>query len=114
SRRRHTRCLSDWSSDVCSSDLSTTLARSSSVQSRWCVPEGAAKAADEVAQIVEPDGVARIGNARSGSQQRACPHQSCAHQVLMGWNARKIAEHARESERAHRDGPGEILQRMIA
>src|SRR5215212_11645538 len=22
SRRRHTRCLSDWSSDVCSSDLS--------------------------------------------------------------------------------------------
>src|SRR5436853_4345521 len=25
SRRRHTRCLSDWSSDVCSSDL--TLAR---------------------------------------------------------------------------------------
>src|SRR5262245_30660508 len=24
SRRRHTRCLSDWSSDVCSSDLTTT------------------------------------------------------------------------------------------
>src|SRR5262245_65655286 len=24
SRRRHTRCLSDWSSDVCSSDLSST------------------------------------------------------------------------------------------
>src|SRR5262245_63362713 len=23
SRRRHTRCLSDWSSDVCSSDLGT-------------------------------------------------------------------------------------------
>src|SRR5205814_7808607 len=23
SRRRHTRCLSDWSSDVCSSDLHT-------------------------------------------------------------------------------------------
>src|SRR5437899_5274153 len=23
SRRRHTRCLSDWSSDVCSSDLPT-------------------------------------------------------------------------------------------
>src|SRR5262245_65327645 len=26
SRRRHTRCLSDWSSDVCSSDLCTLLA----------------------------------------------------------------------------------------
>src|SRR5205814_7509552 len=24
SRRRHTRCLSDWSSDVCSSDLDDT------------------------------------------------------------------------------------------
>src|SRR5205814_7182494 len=27
SRRRHTRCLSDWSSDVCSSDLGPLLAR---------------------------------------------------------------------------------------
>src|SRR5205814_6240943 len=26
SRRRHTRCLSDWSSDVCSSDLSEEAA----------------------------------------------------------------------------------------
>src|SRR5205814_7320614 len=26
SRRRHTRCLSDWSSDVCSSDLNDTAA----------------------------------------------------------------------------------------
>src|SRR5205814_7400981 len=25
SRRRHTRCLSDWSSDVCSSDLETIV-----------------------------------------------------------------------------------------
>src|ERR1039458_10334850 len=25
SRRRHTRCLSDWSSDVCSSDLTSEL-----------------------------------------------------------------------------------------
>src|SRR5258705_8441987 len=27
SRRRHTRCLSDWSSDVCSSDLSVPISR---------------------------------------------------------------------------------------
>src|SRR5262245_62732724 len=26
-RRRHTRCLSDWSSDVCSSDLTKLLGR---------------------------------------------------------------------------------------
>src|SRR5262245_66154741 len=30
SRRRHTRCLSDWSSDVCSSDLSPPLTSSTS------------------------------------------------------------------------------------
>src|SRR5437899_10436349 len=30
SRRRHTSCLSDWSSDVCSSDLVVTYARPSS------------------------------------------------------------------------------------
>src|ERR1035441_10782174 len=29
SRRRHTRCLSDWSSDVCSSDLTNQLRRAS-------------------------------------------------------------------------------------
>src|SRR5262245_62552021 len=29
SRRRHTRCLSDWSSDVCSSDLPLRLALTS-------------------------------------------------------------------------------------
>src|ERR1039458_10546403 len=28
SRRRHTRCLSDWSSDVCSSDLDVILPKS--------------------------------------------------------------------------------------
>src|SRR5205814_7543392 len=28
SRRRHTRCLSDWSSDVCSSDLILRVGRS--------------------------------------------------------------------------------------
>src|SRR5437899_9307212 len=27
SRRRHTRCLSDWSSDVCSSDLRQTFSQ---------------------------------------------------------------------------------------
>src|ERR1035441_1889635 len=35
-RRRHTRCLSGWSSDVCSSDLRTVTASAPSVRSaRW-------------------------------------------------------------------------------
>src|SRR5262245_66344075 len=32
SRRRHTRCLSDWSSDVCSSDLHQRVCRA---RRRW-------------------------------------------------------------------------------
>src|SRR5205814_770835 len=35
SRRRHTRCLSDWSSDVCSSDLLTRLATEYAVFNGW-------------------------------------------------------------------------------
>src|SRR5207245_5632426 len=35
SRRRHTRCYRDWSSDVCSSDLIST--RPTGVNLRWAV-----------------------------------------------------------------------------
>src|SRR5215212_11421364 len=41
SRRRHTRCLSDWSSDVCSSDLSAAVMRAP----RPCRPAARAPAA---------------------------------------------------------------------
>src|SRR5262245_64712461 len=37
SRRRHTRCLSDWSSDVCSSDLTNTAAGSTATGRDWQV-----------------------------------------------------------------------------
>src|SRR5205814_6857037 len=36
SRRRHTRCLSDWSSDVCSSDLPALPGFTYSTPSRSC------------------------------------------------------------------------------
>src|SRR5437899_6031642 len=35
SRRRHTRCLSDWSSDVCSSDLDLQFSRSTVTSIDW-------------------------------------------------------------------------------
>src|SRR5258705_7681078 len=43
SRRRHTRCLNDWSSDVCSSDLASacprrTDRRAVGMQTRWFRP----------------------------------------------------------------------------
>src|SRR5436853_2304840 len=42
SRRRHTRCLSDWSSDVCSSDLWPTTS--------WKVPRSGRPAHDYSSQ----------------------------------------------------------------
>src|SRR5258705_6503158 len=47
SRRRHTRCLSDWSSDVCSSDLSARLAENEARVRGW------GRAMSE-ARLVEP------------------------------------------------------------
>src|SRR5262245_62537384 len=38
SRRRHTRCLSDWSSDVCSSDLVVSAEIRNSLVSRGIDP----------------------------------------------------------------------------
>src|ERR1035441_2664259 len=35
SRRRHTRCLSDWSSDVCSSDLRSCERRTQRIPRAW-------------------------------------------------------------------------------
>src|SRR5262245_65268668 len=40
SRRRHTRCLSDWSSDVCSSDLAATVLLGEQDRVRRAVDQG--------------------------------------------------------------------------
>src|SRR5437899_3406369 len=57
SRRRHTRCLSDWSSDVCSSDLRATIAT-------WLVlEEGSAMShVAIVARALDIPGVGRAPN----------------------------------------------------
>src|SRR5205814_6647097 len=44
SRRRHTRCLSDWSSDVCSSDLTASVLirpprKANSTRAAWVKPK---------------------------------------------------------------------------
>src|SRR5205814_3394735 len=45
SRRRHTRCLSDWSSDVCSSDLELrTPLTHLRAQVQWAAAEGRSEA----------------------------------------------------------------------
>src|SRR5258705_9566525 len=75
SRRRHTRCLSDWSSDVCSSDLRVTQ---SGEQIRLLAgrvvgePGGCAEALQVIARpFDQPEiGVARHGLEADRSEER--------------------------------------------
>src|SRR2546429_7230579 len=46
SRRRHTRCSRDWSSDVCSSDLDSRLGQSLRVSSKRALVDGLGLLAD--------------------------------------------------------------------
>src|SRR2546428_1341252 len=63
SRRRHTRCDRDWSSDVCSSDLAARSARSDYARGRRVNLERALRAADRLGgHLVQGhvDGVAEV------------------------------------------------------
>src|SRR5205814_7944451 len=55
SRRRHTRCLSDWSSDVCSSDLEPDSKRG--FQFRPAFSDGTV-----TALLIDPDGTGWFGS----------------------------------------------------
>src|SRR5262245_66338989 len=65
SRRRHTRCLSDWSSDVCSSDLRSTRRRAAE---RRLVDRPRAMLGHDVADRVA---VRQIGRASCRKECRA-------------------------------------------
>src|SRR6266542_5723890 len=73
SRRRHTRCYRDWSSDVCSSDLSSriphaeTRTPADSEEAMCCFCGGSVRMDDAV----------RIWLSRAGSETR---QHLCAHQ----------------------------------
>src|SRR5205814_4234830 len=98
SRRRHTRCLSDWSSDVCSSDLleressqDYTLARQQvcdAAERGWCGGQDLAEARGCVA--VRKPGLCRISIGRgwiaperARSEERRVGHESSGR----GWRA---------------------------
>src|SRR5436853_7920335 len=68
SRRRHTRCLSDWSSDVCSSDLATlSLSDRISDSEAACLQSlSDSVAAVETAQLRVADTVAIFGQGSMG------------------------------------------------
>src|SRR5438045_6143317 len=48
SRRRHTRCLSDWSSDVCSSDLPSSFLKTCPAVTKYHFPSRMTKKPEQV------------------------------------------------------------------
>src|SRR5207248_4825518 len=71
SRRRHTRSYGDWSSDVCSSDLTcwepgTTMARTRDATLRPCTTRAALLRSSIRALVQEPRKTRSIGRPASG------------------------------------------------
>src|SRR5437899_6405258 len=110
SRRRHTRCLSDWSSDVCSSDLRS-----------WAGPgkldrlvrEGSGAAADRNQLSRDADGnLFRSKRAYFQSHRRANPlklfrrHAFFFECLVYGEHFALAADHA-DVPRLGADGPAE-------
>src|ERR1035438_10554365 len=62
SRRRHTRCLSDWSSDVCSSDLGPDLLLGFGRQVHEVLLEDAENAVQAPVDLLDGDMVERLGH----------------------------------------------------
>src|SRR5205814_4878231 len=81
SRRRHTRCLSDWSSDVCSSDL--VLAAYLKQHGYKQIDFGSERALDKLyaaARAGKPAKLFAVLNARFHEQEeigRACVGKEC-------------------------------------
>src|SRR5205814_8864446 len=75
SRRRHTRCLSDWSSDVCSSDLGRPRAlRGGRTADRRRLPTRAlAGASDEIGRASCRERVLFLGVPDSLAKKSTCP-----------------------------------------
>src|SRR5256884_7802628 len=80
SRRRHTRCSRDWSSDVCSSDL-VRGAEHVGWQGHWAVPESAP--ASRIPQVLAPPRprVSRGLGIASGAGQLRHPQNSGSTEV---------------------------------
>src|SRR5262245_22931728 len=81
SRRRHTRCLSDWSSDVCSSDLSGLDVR------RDVVPIKLRIFIDDVRRRLVTELPVQTNLARAASGHTAAPPRSDVNsrRFMCGW-----------------------------
>src|ERR1019366_10196216 len=112
SRRRHTRLVSDWSSDVCSSDLTARKRREQGADRRHHHREAARHPTKERAEEAdETDGRLALGQdvARRGEEgygrERGRGHEA----VDLGrdrGNRRAVAEEKEKRDPAHRDEDG--------
>src|SRR5262245_37486535 len=101
SRRRHTMCLSDWSSDVCSSDLMPNSSTATVDSCAFCAPASAGSFATSGARSQATRNSRRyspghsrvpIRSARSSSASAA---GSCIPSTLRRWSASAGARPAR-------------------
>src|SRR5205814_3219813 len=90
SRRRHTRCLSDWSSDVCSSDLQWSMQLGSLFQIEVTArpghtPQEIDAALQEELDRFRTDGptAAEVERARNTFETQKIGRASCRERVLM-------------------------------
>src|SRR5216684_269668 len=69
SRRRHTRCSRDWSSDVCSSDLVGTAFQWKVWKALTQIPPGQTRSYGEIAKSIgEPTAARAVGRACATNQ----------------------------------------------
>src|SRR2546429_655584 len=87
SRRRHTRCSRDWSSDVCSSDL-LEASRAEMVSQQ---EELDANDIESRAAMVSPGGAAKLSAAANGAVLRSQAYDQRLLARLMRLEALKIA-----------------------
>src|SRR2546422_4376609 len=87
SRRRHTRCSRDWSSDVCSSDLSPP--------SDSYVPESSASLGNQLLQVIRVDRAAE-GVLVARSEEHTSELQSRLHLVCRLLLEKKKTRHTRD------------------
>src|SRR5208337_5465133 len=97
SRRRHTRYIGDWSSDVCSSDLGAAgrALTCSAIKPQGLPPEGLAEIAEQMAlggldYIKDDHGLADQGAAPFAARVRACADAVCRAAARTGYPTRYV------------------------
>src|SRR5438045_9554462 len=101
SRRRHTRCLSDWSSDVCSSDLIyvSPAEVEAALITHEAVLEAAVVGAEDENKLVKPKAYVVLKQLNSGTDAlKEIGRASCRERVEIAVDAGTRTERHHENE----------------